>query len=245
MNNYKVYKHTFPNEKAYIGITKSKYIKNRWGKNGNSYKGQYVYRAIKKYGWGNIKHEVLFENITKEEAEQKEIELIAFYKSNQRDFGYNLDSGGNGSNRISEETRKLLSLSHKGQFPSSETRKKLSISQLQRQDRIKIYCFEDEKIYTGREIVQKYKSASHIYSCCLGKRLTAYKKHWCYFEDKEKYIKKYREAPNKIPIFDTQTNKLYESLSDCAKDLNISLSLLCKKINKKGEKRWQKQVGKH
>jgi hypothetical protein len=38
------------------------------------------YNAIKKYGWENIKHEVLFEGLTKQEADKKEIELITYYK---------------------------------------------------------------------------------------------------------------------------------------------------------------------
>ena len=245
MENYKVYKHTFPNNKVYIGITKSKYIKNRWGKNGSCYKGQFVYRAIKKYNWENIKHEILFDSLTKKRAEEKEIELISFYKSNQRKYGYNLDAGGNGSNRISEETRQKLSTSHKGQYFSKETRKRLSISQLQRHDKLKIYCFEDNKVYTAHELLKKYKKISHIYSCCRNKRMTAFKKYWCYIEDKNTYKVKTREAYNKIKIIDTQTNKQYESMSECAKDLNISLALLSKKINKKGETRWKKQVGKH
>ena len=80
------------NGKIYIGITNMS-VNRRWRNNGEGYKGQFVYRAIKKYGWENVKHEVLFENLTQQEAEQKEIELIAFYKSNQIEFGYNLAKG--------------------------------------------------------------------------------------------------------------------------------------------------------
>ena len=92
--NYTVYMHICPNNKKYIGITKLK-PKDRW-KNGKSYKTQQLFfRAIQKYGWDNIKHEILFSNLTKEEAEQKEIELIALYKSNQREYRYNVENGGN------------------------------------------------------------------------------------------------------------------------------------------------------
>ncbi|AAV30164.1 putative truncated GIY-YIG endonuclease [Lactobacillus phage LL-Ku] len=43
--NYKVYKHTTPNNKVYIGITKLD-VNKRW-KNGNGYKhNQYFTRAI-------------------------------------------------------------------------------------------------------------------------------------------------------------------------------------------------------
>lgn len=88
-----VYKHICPNGKIYIGITSQKPEK-RW-LNGKGYtNNDYFTKAIQKYGWERIKHEILFENLTKEEAEQKEIELIAKYKSNQRGHGYNISVGG-------------------------------------------------------------------------------------------------------------------------------------------------------
>lgn len=98
LNNNKefvVYKHTTPNNKVYIGIT-SQPVQNRWGKNGNGYKGQLFHRAVLKYGWDNIKHEVLFTHLSKEEAFQKEIELIAKYNSTDGRYGYNVSNGGDG-----------------------------------------------------------------------------------------------------------------------------------------------------
>lgn len=92
--DYTVYKHTTPSNKVYIGIT-SKCVNERWRKNGNGYfNNTYFYNAILKYGWDNIRHEILFTELTKEEAEQKEIELIAHYKSNQKEYGYNHAIGG-------------------------------------------------------------------------------------------------------------------------------------------------------
>lgn len=90
---YFVYKHTSPTGKIYIGITCQEPEK-RWS-NGNGYAGNdYFVKAIRKYGWDNFKHEILFSGLTKEEACQKEIELIAKYKSNQREFGYNISARG-------------------------------------------------------------------------------------------------------------------------------------------------------
>lgn len=92
---YVVYKHTSPNGKCYIGITRQNPPEKRWGYNGNGYcDNEYFSRAISKYSWENIKHEILFTNLTKEEAEQKEIELIAFYDSMNPDKGYNATPGG-------------------------------------------------------------------------------------------------------------------------------------------------------
>ena len=115
-NNYIVYKHTSPSNKVYIGIT-SQSPNRRW-RNGNGYKGQtYFWRAIQKYGWNNIKHEILFDKLTKEEAEQKEIELIAHYKSNDETYGYNMSTGGESGSKgykYSDEQKQHMRDAHSG-----------------------------------------------------------------------------------------------------------------------------------
>lgn len=123
--NFKVYKHTSPSGKIYIGITCQSLIR-RW-QNGNGYIGNPVfYKAIQKYGWENIKHEVLFTGLNKEEAEQKEIELIEQYHSCNHNFGYNISKGGNHSGKHSEETKKKISESNKGKIHSWSLGKHLS-----------------------------------------------------------------------------------------------------------------------
>ena len=110
---FSVYLHIAPNGKKYVGIT-SRCVNERW-QNGNGYKSQIFYRAIRKYGWDNIEHIVLFENLTKGEAEEKEKELIKKYNSNNPKFGYNRNEGGLGNkgSTISEETRKKISVAQK------------------------------------------------------------------------------------------------------------------------------------
>lgn len=124
---YKVYMHTFPNGKRYIGITMQE-LKARFD-NGNGYKNNPMKRAIKKYGWDNIKHELLLDDLTKEQAEQKEIELIAFYNSTNIKYGYNLSKGGKSSNgcKHSEETKQKMSSWHKGKVLSKETKERIGI----------------------------------------------------------------------------------------------------------------------
>lgn len=113
-NVFYLYKHTNNiNSKVYIGITCQEPTK-RW-LNGKGYvNNDYFNKSINKYGWENFSHEILFKNLTKEEAEKKEQELIAYYKSNQREFGYNIANGGMHKGKHSEETKKKLSESHKG-----------------------------------------------------------------------------------------------------------------------------------
>ena len=88
---YTVYVHKFPNGKVYVGLTKQK-PKDRWGDNGYGYKKQPVYKAILEYGWDNIEHEIIKENLTHKEAQQLEKDLVLVYNSIQN--GYNISEGG-------------------------------------------------------------------------------------------------------------------------------------------------------
>lgn len=102
LEKFFVYEHLFPNGKRYIGITTNP--KRRWA-NGLGYNHNiYMKRAIIKYGWNNISHNILFENLMKDEAERIEYELIRLYKSNSAEYGYNIDNGGNSIGKHSEQT---------------------------------------------------------------------------------------------------------------------------------------------
>ena len=114
---YTVYCHMFPNGKRYIGITGQPVLR-RW-RNGEGYEGQPVYDAILKYRWENIKHEILFENLSKEEAEEKEIELIKKYKTKSHENGYNIENGGSIS-ELSEETKRKISEKQKGKMAGAK-----------------------------------------------------------------------------------------------------------------------------
>lgn len=95
MGNYCVYKHTCPNGKAYIGIT-SRPPKSRW-KSGYGYESnKHFFNAIRVFGWQNIKHEVLYSGLSKEEACAAEIELISKLDTTNPEKGYNHSSGGEG-----------------------------------------------------------------------------------------------------------------------------------------------------
>lgn len=130
-NNYCVYKHTSPSGKIYIGLT-SNAPEKRW-KNGKGYKLCTAFnRAIEKYGWDNIAHEIVFSSLSKEQAEEKEKELILLYDSNNPEHGYNLTSGG--ENYIpNKEWRERLSQSNKAYYINHpEAREKISRSQIGR-----------------------------------------------------------------------------------------------------------------
>ena len=127
MKKYWVYIHTCPNGKKYVGITTKLKPEFRW-KEGRGYEHQLFGRAILKYGWDNITHEV-FEVDSAEEMYRKEVELISFYHSNDPEYGYNNSVGGEksalGCTR-SEETRKKMSQAKKGQIRSEESRQRIA-----------------------------------------------------------------------------------------------------------------------
>ena len=97
-NRWTVYVHIVPKslsgydwDKYYVGITSNK-VNERW-QNGEGYKTQFFYRAIQKYGWNNIQHEIIAEHLTENEAKNMEKILILKLKSYIDKYGYNATFG--------------------------------------------------------------------------------------------------------------------------------------------------------
>lgn len=110
---YTVYMHIAPSGKKYVGITSTK-VKRRW-MGGYGYKcNPHFYRAIKKYGWDSFEHIILYENLSKQEAEKIEIGLIAKHNLTDKRYGYNIENGGNAPGTHSEETLKKMSEAQSG-----------------------------------------------------------------------------------------------------------------------------------
>lgn len=87
---YCVYEHVFPNGKRYIGITGD--IEKRW-RDGEGYSKQAkIYRAIMKFGWENIEHNVIMDNLTIKQAQELEMYLIKTLGTIKN--GYNVSIGG-------------------------------------------------------------------------------------------------------------------------------------------------------
>ena len=128
---WKVYKHTSPSGKVYVGVTKQK-PENRWN-GGKGYRtNKRFHNAITKYGWDNFTHEIVADGLTEREAVELETELIKRFNSANKKYGYNVALGGHNQ---SEETRKKIGETrrargvtspNKGRKLSEETKRKLS-----------------------------------------------------------------------------------------------------------------------
>ena len=82
-----VYMHTCPNGKVYIGQTHN--LEERWGE-GSGYNTNHEFsKDIEKYGWNNIKHEILKECETRSEAIMYEMAFTIIKDSENPEHGYN------------------------------------------------------------------------------------------------------------------------------------------------------------
>jgi ribosomal protein L12E/L44/L45/RPP1/RPP2 len=100
-----IYKAEFPNGKVYIGKSKdfdSRKIKHSYS---TRYYNTKLTNAINKYGFDSIKWEIIFETEDINIINQKEIEFISKYDSIKN--GYNISTGGDGGDTISNNPRRL------------------------------------------------------------------------------------------------------------------------------------------
>lgn len=82
------------NGKMYFGITRNN-PERRWNKGKGYYNNKYFTRAIKKYGWDEgFTHEIIFDGLTQKAASEREKYYIKKYKTNNRNYGYNIAVGG-------------------------------------------------------------------------------------------------------------------------------------------------------
>lgn len=116
MNDYIVYAHTNKlNGKMYIGLTNQPDV--RWVNDGKAYKpsvnqnqNRPFWNAIQKYGFDSFEHVILEENLTYEEACEREIYYIALYDTTNT--GYNVALGGNGGRIYKEHPKGMLGKNH-------------------------------------------------------------------------------------------------------------------------------------
>lgn len=175
------------NGKRYVGIT-SQIPERRWN-NGKGYKASTrFYNAIKKYGWHNFKHEILYTNLNEKEAINIETMLIKQWGLTNKNNGYNMTAGGEThvciGRKHSEETKRKIGNSHRGYKPTQETLVKLKLSHLNKGG-------NPVKMLSGSTLIAVFVtaaeaqratgiSATHICACCRNERKTAGGYVWKY-----------------------------------------------------------------
>lgn len=223
MNKYIVYMHISPSNKRYIGITKQNPQK-RWC-NGKGYKQNiYFTNAINKYGWDNFEHIILFEGLSKEEAEIMEKCYIALYDTMNRERGYNRTEGGDGTcgHIVSEESRRRISEGKKGKQCGEDNHMSRSV----------VLLNTKEIFNTIRRGAEKYKVNSiNITKCCKNEiRYSGCLKNeklvWVYYEDylklTEKDIENKIYMVNKDRVICVNTNEIFLTMEEGAKKYNTT-----------------------
>lgn len=153
---YCVYMHTNKiNNKKYIGLTSQNPI-NRWS-NGEGYIGSpHFYAAIKQYGWQNFEHQIIYDNLDREDACWYEIFLIKKYHTTDPKYGYNIYNGGdlgpNDSTKMIEWQR-----THK-KFGQDNVNSK------------KVRCIETKDIFGSIAEAERWAGSTKVGECCRGKR---------------------------------------------------------------------------
>lgn len=129
-NYYTIYRHIAPNNKSYVGVTRQHFVEDRWQR-GKGYSSCPLFNnAIQKYGWENFRHEILELKAPIQDINAREKYWIQFYKSNNREYGYNIEEGGHAHRTFSEQTRKKISEALSGRKKSEEHKQKLRASNL-------------------------------------------------------------------------------------------------------------------
>lgn len=192
-NNWKVYIHTnLSNNKNMLALH-LKRPEHRWN-SGRGYKeNPHFYSAIEKCGWDGFRHDIVRENLTKEEAFEIERKLILLLNTFDRKYGYNMTFGGEGTPGYhpSEETRKKLSIARRRENLSEETLRRRSEGlrgrRFSESHRKKIGDSNSKRINMfskNGEFLRSFRSArdaecelgishSHISQCCHNNRKTA------------------------------------------------------------------------
>ena len=257
------------NHKIYIGQT-SQSPELRWGKNGGGYIGcSYFYNAIQKYGWENFEHCILKENLNQDEANYWEKYYIQIFNSTNKEFGYNLQTGGRpiiNSNKISLGLKKRWESLENRQNQSQKMKeyyKKLSpeeFEKIQAKKRGKnhanskaVICKETGDKFVSIKAAADWcglsSSPGNISSQIKGERKSAGKHpvtkeplHWYFEQDGIEKSANIQQANKKgTKVKNLETGKIFLSMVDAGKWAGVKNNRICESCKSNGVK----GAGKH
>lgn len=232
-NTFTVYMHENKvNKKKYIGITRN-HPQKRWC-NGWGYRNCVAFfNAIKKYGWDNFEHSILFENLSQDEAEEKEIELIKLYNTHCSKYGYNINIGGYNGVVHTADTKDKIRDKLKGRKIPEELLKQ---RELNRTDTKQVVCFKKDDIQniivfkSISEAARKTKSdISSISKCCRKKLKSLNGFHWMFYDDyknngfdfKMLVRAEYTQPNSCVNVRCVDTGEIFKSIREAATVYNI------------------------
>ena len=172
---YNVYKLTSPSNKVYIGCTYQD-PKDRWDCGRKYHHNKELTDDIQRFGWEQFEHDVLYSNLTEEEAFDLERDLIHIHKSCHPEYGYNKTHGGKTNPGIIRDDSYRKRLSERttgenhhfyGKHLSNDHRQKISESNkghiVSRETRIKIGDANRGR-FKSDEAIQKWRDSRHGYT---------------------------------------------------------------------------------
>lgn len=156
-----IYRYKSPSGKYYIGQTVNSYNRKAQHKSCAKLGSQtYFYRAIRKYGFDNFEYKELITIKSNSSTNLKiildslERYYIRRYKSNDKNFGYNLTAGGGGITDTTKEVREKISKALRGrQLPkgvkdqiSDTLKRKYASGEITSHNARTIYAYKNNKI---------------------------------------------------------------------------------------------------
>lgn len=206
------------NKKIYIGYTNQtlgRRITAHLSAAKTKENDRYFYNAIKKYGKDNFLWTILFLSNDQSKLKEIERECIKLYESNNRLFGYNLTTGGEGAS-LNTEIKSKISRKAKernlfgkrnpffGKSHSKETRQKLS------------------RVRSGKRWSPFEKHTEET-----KKRLSDIRRNLA--KDPE-FIEKMRRCQKSISIRCLDTGEVFYSIAEAARQTGIGRSILKSRI---------------
>ena len=169
------------NNKKYVGVT-SQRPHERW-QNGKHYeRHRKLYADVLKYGWDNFEKEILYENLTPEQAAEKEKELIKEW--DLKNQGYNCSKGGE-IPRLTQSAIEKLRERNTGAgnpFYNHKHTEETKAIMIKNRPKKGVVCVDTGIVYPSTREAERQTGADHgdISKCCKGKKRIAGGYAWQY-----------------------------------------------------------------